>query len=63
MGSLEFIYKILSVVYSTATMSITYQPKKKKRKTTHGFLSRSKTKGGRKVIAARRSKGRVKLAV
>lgn len=29
-------------------MSITYQPKKKKRKKTHGFLTRSKTKGGKK---------------
>lgn len=27
-------------------MSITYQPKKKKRKRVHGFLSRQRTKGG-----------------
>jgi large subunit ribosomal protein L34 len=44
-------------------MSVTYQPKKRKRKTTHGFLVRSATKNGRKVIAARRRKGRAKLAV
>lgn len=41
----------------------TYQPKKKKRATTHGFLARTATVGGRKVIAARRRKGRAKLSV
>lgn len=41
----------------------TYQPKKKKRATTHGFLVRSATKGGAKVLAARRRKGRAKLSV
>ncbi len=41
----------------------TYQPKKRKRAKTHGFLSRLKTKSGRKVILRRRRKGRSKLAV
>ncbi len=41
----------------------TYQPKKRKRAKTHGFLSRLKTKAGRKVILKRRRKGRAKLAV
>ncbi|MEK7613336.1 MAG: 50S ribosomal protein L34 [Patescibacteria group bacterium] len=41
----------------------TYQPKKRKRAKTHGFLSRSKTPGGRKVVARRRQKGRKSLAV
>ncbi|HCG76867.1 TPA: 50S ribosomal protein L34, partial [bacterium] len=31
-------------------MSITYQPKRKKRKRTHGFRKRSKTKGGRLTL-------------
>ena len=41
----------------------TYQPKKKKRATTHGFLARTATKAGTRVIRARRRKGRAKLAV
>jgi large subunit ribosomal protein L34 len=41
----------------------TYQPKKKKRATTHGFLARSKTKTGSKVLKLRRQRGRAKLAV
>ena len=44
-------------------MSFTFQPKKKKRKRTHGFLVRQRTKYGRRVINARRRKGRRKLAV
>lgn len=44
-------------------MSVTYQPKNRKRKRTHGFLVRQKTAGGKNVIASRRQKGRKKLAV
>ncbi|MDD3202232.1 MAG: 50S ribosomal protein L34 [Pygmaiobacter massiliensis] len=44
-------------------MKMTYQPKKRQRTREHGFLSRMKSKSGRKVIAGRRSKGRKKLAV
>jgi large subunit ribosomal protein L34 len=41
----------------------TYQPKNKKRKTTHGFLVRMRTPGGRRVVRNRRRKGRTKMAV
>jgi len=44
-------------------MSVTYNPKRKKRGTTHGFLVRMSTKGGKKAIARRRSMGRKKLSV
>lgn len=44
-------------------MSVTYNPSNKKRKTTHGFLVRSRTSGGKNVLARRRAKGRAKLAV
>ena len=44
-------------------MSFTYQPKKRKRAKTHGFLVRSKTTSGRKILAKRRAKGRAKIAV
>lgn len=44
-------------------MSVTYQPKKRKRAKTHGFLARKKTANGSKVIKRRIAKGRAKVAV
>ncbi|MBX4210607.1 50S ribosomal protein L34 [Candidatus Parcubacteria bacterium] len=44
-------------------MSKTYNPKKKKRGRTHGFLVRQSSPGGRKTIRRRRQKGRKRLSV
>jgi large subunit ribosomal protein L34 len=44
-------------------MSLTHQPKKKKRKQSHGFLVRAKTPGGKKVLKRRRARGRAKISV
>jgi large subunit ribosomal protein L34 len=61
--NMYIVYSVSQYIDSIIMPKRTYQPKKRKRATTHGFLVRAKSPTGAKVLQARRRKGRAKLAV